>query len=256
MIGGLIGYLGAGIIALWVLRPPANQIYWGVIGSLPDAIGEVVSAAVYQYPAAHVVAALLAIGAYSAIRRPSHQRWIVLSMAIVGSVLYIVVAGSPDETLRLWLTGPWYNNAPRLASIWVIAVLPLAVLGASVLARWILLRLPAVRRLVDRHRVLGAVVAAAVLLVGTQAGAIRQAAADIEFTYELRPDGPILTPDEFALIGKLPELVRKDAVIAGDPWTGASFAYGMAGPASAHAAPAHGGVPGGAPDQHRVQQRG
>lgn len=69
-----------------------------------------------------------------------------------------------------------------------------------------------------------------IALVGvTQNAAIRQAAADIEFTYELRPGGPILSPDELDLMEDLAELVPEDAVIAGDPWTGASFAYGVSG---------------------------
>ncbi|MEV8369419.1 DUF6541 family protein [Microbacterium sp. NPDC064584] len=226
-IGVLLGYLGAGILALWVVRPPANQIYWGVIATLPHAVGEVVTASVYQYPVAPAVAALLAIGAYSCLRRPTWRRWVILGTAVIGSLLYIIVAGSPFEILRTWLTGPWYNNAPRLASIWVVAVLPLAALGASTFVRFVLGRLPALRRRIDAHRLLGAVIATIVLLLATQGVAIRQAAADLEFTYDLRPGGPILTPDEFALIMRLPELVPADAVIAADPWTGASFAYGM-----------------------------
>lgn len=225
---GLVAYLGLGILALWVVRPPANQIYWGVIESLPQAIGEVVGAAVFQYPMAPVVAALLIVGAYSSVRRPTYRRWMILGTALVGSALYVVVAGSPFESVRLWLTGPWYNNAPRLASIWVVAVLPLAALGATVLVRWLLARITFLRRWSTAHRSIAAVVAAIGLLVSTQGVAIRQAAADLEFTYELRPGGPILTPDEFALIMRLPDLVPADAVIAADPWTGASFAYGMA----------------------------
>lgn len=225
---GLVAYLGLGILALWVVRPPANQIYWGVIESLPQAIGEVVGAAVFQYPIAPVVAALLIVGAYSSVRRPTYRRWTILGTALVGSALYVVVAGSPFESVRLWLTGPWYNNAPRLASIWVVAVLPLAALGATVLVRWLLARISFVRRWSTAHRSIATVVAAMALLVSTQGAAIHQAAADLEFTYELRPGGPILTPDEFALIMRLPDLVPADAVIAADPWTGASFAYGMA----------------------------
>lgn len=227
-VAGFVAYLGAGIVALWVVRPPANQIYWGVIESLPQAIGEVVSAAVFQYPIAPVVAALLVIGAYASIRRPTFRRWTILGTAFVGSALYVIVAGSPFESVRLWLTGPWYNNAPRLASIWVVAVLPLAALGATVLVRWLRVRIPSLRRWSSAHRFVAAVVAAVALLVSTQGAAIRQAAADLEFTYDLRPGGPILTPDEFALIMRLPDLVPADAVIAADPWTGASFAYGMA----------------------------
>ncbi len=224
-------YLAAGAVLLTVVRPPANQIYWPVIESLPHAVGEVVSAAVYQYPIAHAVAVLLVIGAYSVIRRGGYTRWVLLGMAAVGSVLYVTVAGSTWEILRYWFTAPWYNNAPRLASIWVIAVLPLAALGASSFLSWFLRRRPfgALRRIVSRLPLLASAVVVVVLVVLFQGAAIRQAAADIEFTYEVRAGGPILSPDEIELINDLPDLVPEDAVIAGDPWTGASFAYGLSG---------------------------
>jgi hypothetical protein len=228
-IVGAVMYCTAGGLAWWRLRPPADQIYWGVIETLPQAIGEVVSAAVYQYPVAWGVAALLVIGAYSVIRRPSKPRWIVLGIALVGSMLYVVAAGSTSETLRLWLTGPWYNNAPRLASIWVPAVLPLTALGATSTVRFVARRFDGIRRWTASRSILVVVLGAIMLAFVTQGAAIRQAAADIEYTHKLRADGPILTPDEFALIDRLPDLVPEGAVIAGDPYTGASFAYGMSG---------------------------
>ncbi len=231
-IAAFAAYLAAGVVMLWVIRPPASQIYWPPIESLPQAIGEVVSAAVYQYPLAHAVAVLLAIGAYSVIRRPSRNRWIVLGMAAVGSVLYCVVAGSSSETLRLWLTGPWYNNPPRLASVWAVAVLPLAALGATSLVRFVarrIFRAPALRRAASRQPLAVLAVFGLVLAVLSQGEAMRQAAADIEYTHQLREGGPILTPDELRLMVEVRDLVPEGDVIAANPWTGASFAYGVGG---------------------------
>lgn len=225
----LVGYFGAGLVLLQVVRPPESQIYWPVIQTVPGAIGEVVSAAVYSYPLAHAVSALLIIGAYSVVRRPTYVRWVLLSMAAIGSVLYIIVAASQYEILRFWLTAPWYNNSPRLASIWVLAVLPLATLGASALVRWVTRKVSLLRRLNDRMPIVVTVAGALILVVLTQGAAIRQAAADVEFTYQLRAGGPIISPDELALMKELDDIVPKDAVIAGDPWTGASFAYGVSG---------------------------
>jgi len=226
---GLVAYLIVGLGILRVIRPPADQIYWPPIESLPQAIGEVVAAGVYHYPVATVVAVLMAIGAYSAVRRPNRERWIALGMAVVGGVLYAVVAGAPWESVRLWLTGPWYNNAPRLASIWAVAIIPLAALGAVALARWILRRSRTLRGWALRRPVAVIAVFTVLLAFLSQGAAVRQAAADIEYTHKLRADGPILTPDEYALIQRLPDLVPEDAVIAGDPYTGASFAYGLSG---------------------------
>ncbi|MGW9588134.1 DUF6541 family protein [Microbacterium sp. NPDC055455] len=227
-VGGILAYAVIGCVILIAVRPPASQIYWPVLGTLPAAIGEVVSASVYQYPAAPVVAVLSLVGVYSAIRRPTYARWIVLSIALIGGVLYVIVAGSTSETLRMWLTAPWYNNAPRLASVWAIGALPLAALGGAVLVRFLTARLPARgRRLVGTGA--SVVVFGIVLTLLSQGPAMRQAAADIEFTYQLRPGGPILSPDEYKLMRELDDYVPEDAVIAANPWTGASFAYGISG---------------------------
>ncbi len=227
----LVAYFVAALIVLWVVRPPLSQIYWPVLERLPQAIGEVVSAAVFEYPVAIIVAIMIAIGTYTAVRRPTYPRWIVLGMGAVGAILYIVVAGSPSETLRMWLTAPWYNNSPRLASIWAIGGLALAVLGFGTVTRFVARRLRDLRtaRWVREHPNAGLAAIGVLLLVLTQGAAIRQAAADIEFTYQLRDGGPILTPDEFALMKEISQIVPEGVVVAGNPWTGASFAYGISG---------------------------
>lgn len=228
---GLLGYLAVGVAVLTVVRPPADQIYWPTLESVPHAIGSVVSAAVFNYPVAVVVAALTAVGVYTAVRRPTLTRWILLGVAAVGAVLYIVVSASPSESLRNLLTGPWYNNTPRLASIWVIGVLPLTVLGAQHVVRRVLRarRAGALRRW-GVHRPLAAVaVFGIVLTVLTHGAALRQASADIGYTYVVRDDAPIVDTDEFELMNRLDAIVPADAVIAGDPYTGASFAYALSG---------------------------
>lgn len=227
----LVGYAVAGVVLLQVVRPPGSQIYWPIINTVPHAIGEVVSASVYGYPSSLGITVLLAIGAYSALRRPTYARAAVLGMAVISAVLYVIVSASPYEILRYWFTAPWYNNPPRIAAFWAIGVLPLAALGASVLVAWLLRRrvLRSARALASRAPVVILAVVVVVLLAVTQNAAIRQAAADIEFTYQLRAGGPILSPDELSLMEDLDDLVPKDAVLAGDPWTGASFAYGVSG---------------------------
>ncbi|AQY01118.1 MULTISPECIES: DUF6541 family protein [Microbacterium] len=230
-IGLLVAYAAAGVVLLQVVRPPASQIYWPIINTVPDSIGEVVAASVYGYPSSLGITALMIIGAYSVIRRGTYARWSILAMAVISAVLYIIVSASPYETLRFWFTAPWYNNPPRIAAFWAIGVLPLAALGGIVLVTWLLRQrlLVPVRRFFERLPIVLIAIVVIALVGVTQNAAIRQAAADIEFTYELRPGGPILSPDELDLMEDLAELVPEDAVIAGDPWTGASFAYGVSG---------------------------
>lgn len=232
--GGAVGFVVLGIAILKFVRPPESEIYWPVTGTLATAVGEVVTAAVFNYPVAAALALVILVGAVGALRHPTYGRLIALGMAIVGSGLYIVVAGSEYEILRTWFSGPWYNNAPRLASIWALAAVPLAAGGATFVARWVLRRLPG-RRLRGRPTGVGAmtlVVVAGVLVALTQGGAaVRQAAADIEFVYGAsgEGDGPILSTGEYDLLTELDEYVPESAVIAGDPWTGTSFAYALSG---------------------------
>lgn len=231
-VGGAAVLAVVGLVVLRFLRPPASQIYWPVTGSLPSAIGEIAAAAVYGYAMAYLLAVLVLVGVIGALRRRTYARMIALGLGLVGATLYVVVAGSPFEVLRTWLTGPWYNNAPRLASIWALAAIPLAASGATLVVRW-LLRVVQTSRLGSVTRrvpvVAGASALAVLLVLLSQTSAMRQAAADVHYVYGDAGVGPILSAGEYKLLDELDEYVPEDAVIAGDPWTGTSFAYGISG---------------------------
>jgi len=235
IVGGAVLLVVAGVGILKVVRPPASQIYWPVTGNLAKSVGEIVTASVYNYPIAPLLAILIALGVYVALKRPTYTRWIAVGMAFVGALLYVVVAGSPSQSLRLWLTGPWYNNTPRLASIWAISVIPLAGLGAGFVARLVLrggrrLFAPATpRSSAGRFGVALLALFGVVLVLGAQGGALKQAAADVHFVYGAGEgtDGPILSAGEYELLDEVAKFVPSDAVIAGDPWRGVSFAYAI-----------------------------
>lgn len=226
-----LAFLLADAALLYFVRPPADQIYWPVIESIPGAIGEVVTAAVYHYPVSWVVALAVAGGAYSVIRGRDLNRWAVLGVALAGSVLYVVVAASTWEPLRQWLTGPWYNNAPRLASLWAIAALPLASLGVSVAVRALLRArwLSGLSRVVYRVPIVAVTLLGVLIAAGAQGAAVAQASAEMSTSYRGSTETQILSSDERRLIERLPDLVPEDAVLAGDPWTGSSFAYALSG---------------------------
>lgn len=233
VVAGALALAAVALVVLKFVRPPATEIYWPVTGTLATAIGEIATASVFNYPTAYALALLVLVGAFTAILRPAYGRSVALGMFLVGSALYVIVAGAPFEVLRTWLTGPWYNNPPRLASIWAISALPLAALGVQTIARWgarVLGRF-GLRRLIVRFGALSLTLVALVVFAVVQTGALRQAAADLHYVYGQGEgtDGPILSAGEYALLERLDELVPEDAVIAGDPWTGTSFAYGISG---------------------------
>ncbi|VXB13380.1 Contig_38, whole genome shotgun sequence [Microbacterium sp. 8M] len=230
VVVGVVLFVGAALLTLKVVRPPADQIYWPVTSNLAGAIGEVVTASVFGYPIAPGLAVLIGLGVFIALVRRTYARSIALGMALIGTVLYVVVAASPSQALRDWLTGPWYNNPPRLASIWAVSVIPLAALGASFLVR-VIARLGHRAGLPWRRPRAFALLGFAVIMVLlVQSGGLKQAAADLHFVYGQGPgaDGPILSAGEYKLIEEVDEYVPEGAVIAGDPWRGVSFAYAIA----------------------------
>jgi hypothetical protein len=73
----------------------------------------------------------------------------------------------------------------------------------------------------------GLLALAATLVAATQFGALRQYIVDSKGFYTFDAGSPILSPDEAALLQRVPSIVPKDAVIADNPWNGSSLAYAL-----------------------------
>jgi len=130
------------------------------------------------------------------------------------------------------MTAAWYNNAPRLAAVVPLIVVPVAAVGAAAVWAWI-------TAAVARRSTAGGPGTAArsglavglvlVLVVATQLGAMQQAVREAAASYALNADSPLVSEDEMTLLRRLPGEVPADAVIAGSPWTGAGVAYAISG---------------------------
>lgn len=217
-----------GALAFWyVLRPPAAARTWEPNETVGQAIGEVLTVSVWAAPLNIVVAALVLVGAFIAVRRRSSTDWIALGLLAAAALLYIVVSGLPYMLPRDILTGAWYNNAPRLAAILPIAWVPLAAIGGARL--WEILTAALARVPKPRARsAAAAAIALVVLIVVPQLGSMRQAVASARGAFAVTEASPLLTSDELALIERLDDEVPEDAVIMGSPWTGTALAYALA----------------------------
>ena len=206
-----------GIVLMVKLRPGDM---WGARMPLGEAVFETLALKFSGYGLPLVLAALVIVGIVVALRRRTLADLTLLGMWLVGALLYIVSAGISVKVLRA-PTGVWYGDAPRLAAIFAIAALPLAVIGAA----WLL-------EIIGKHvRWPGAVQGALLiaLLVATQLTAgYRALVIDMRASYTADANSALLTPDEIALLERLPQEVGKDEMIAGSPWTGASLAYAFA----------------------------
>lgn len=231
---------------LWdVVRPPAETAFWPPVESTGQAIGEVISSSAIGRPAAWVIMLLTLMGIYLTIRS-SRQLWLLGSYA-VAAFLFVVVSSFPADDFRLFLTGIWYNDPPRLAALLPVVTIPLACQGAvfvwtqltTILAsstgllrgRSVRSTAPAKGGRTSQPELLVALAATAMvfaLIVGTQRGNVGQAEASMAESYRLSENSPLISSDEMALIKRLPGEVPKNALMVGNPWNGSSLAYAFA----------------------------
>ncbi|MEV4774287.1 DUF6541 family protein [Microbacterium sp. LWH12-1.2] len=207
----------------YLAGPVLWRSYRGVLGAAVDVLLNSHS----LLPPALGMSALLLVGIVAAAR-DRRLRWLIVAWAGI-SVLYIVSVGTDLPVIKRVLTGPWYGDSFRLASIVPIVVVPLAAIGLAALIRLIstsmgrhaLLR-PAPLTIVAMAvtAIIGAVgvVLAPVILLRVAAD------TDEQSRYALNARS-YLSADERALLAELPDLVDEDALLIANPSTGAAFAY-------------------------------
>lgn len=240
----LWGLWSAGCAALvWVVT--RSSIFaatrgtdWRAAESLAQAAGEAMLVAPRGLPVPAVAAVLVLVGVLAALRTP-RLAWLVGGHG-AAAALFVLAAGS-DSPLAQALTGPWYNDAFRLAALLPVTAVPLAALGAAASARWAarLVRpgMPpagpaaphpeGVRARPRRAPVLAAAaVVVTAVLAGVQGAAVRDNAAVVARWYG---DAALAGPAEQELFSRLRSMVPEDSVIAGNPWNGSALAEAVGG---------------------------
>ncbi|WPR91145.1 DUF6541 family protein [Microbacterium rhizosphaerae] len=199
--------------------------------STAQAIGEAVLGGFAGQPIPLVLSVLTIVGIIAAIRLSGLSGWVATGIWALTCAVYIA-ASSNYDFVRLLFTEPWYADAMRIAAFTPVAVIPLAARGAEWLWVWSC-------RHVDfsthpaRFRI--AEVAAALILSCTmvQSWAAQNATRFMQSMFT-PTDNQYVSPvgvsaDDRTLLARIPSLVPANAVIAGDPWTGASFAFALTG---------------------------
>jgi hypothetical protein len=230
----------AGLVIMWQkVRPPEEAAFWPPIETTGRAIGEVLTGSAVGRPVSWAVSILVVAGIVALIVRRS-QLWFI-GTYLMAAGLFVVVASFPAGPVRMFITGIWYNDPPRLASLLPIVILPLATIG--VLACWDRLFFPVIRKILQgvgrtstpssvavafAHSLVGAV-AVGVLAFGTQQANVREAVNAAAPGYQLTKDSPLISADELTLINRLDSKVPEGAVIADNPWNGSALAYAFSG---------------------------
>ena len=251
--GGLALVVGAyALQRIWfAARASPEALSWSphakASGALGEALGPVFPNALHV-PWGLVIVTLL--GAFVVLR--SRARWVVGAWALM-VWLYVLVASSRNTALRYDWTGIWYNDANRLLALLPLVAVPLAAAGCAAIVAWLARGL---LRMVDRvspgprsgdghedvartgpartlrdSRLAGAAGGALLVLIGflaLQGAAMSEVVGYGRTEYGMEGRTPLLTPDEQALIERLPQEVPDDAVVFGNPVTGTSLAYAIA----------------------------
>lgn len=114
---------------------PVVQYQWAPITTFVGSIKEVVLAG-YPLLPVNIVLAILVFFGFVRSCRNRDTIWMALSFAFC-ALLYIVSASMEPSFIKQLLTGFWYTDAYRVASVLGMASLPLAVLGATDLQRFV-----------------------------------------------------------------------------------------------------------------------
>ena len=226
-----LGVAGVAGFALWrALRPAIDLNLWPPSQTPGQALGEVLTLSMQRAQIPVLPAAAMLLGVVAAWRRGTVGSRIAVAYLAVLMVMFIITTSMQWLWLRRAIAAAWYDNSPRLAALIPLMAVPIAALGVEAAWRWFVRRGP---RRVTTH---GAPAYATLVAVGcvalvaaTQLISIPNAIERARYVYIPSESSPLLTPDEFALLRELPELVPSDAVIAGNPGTGTAMAYAIAG---------------------------
>jgi hypothetical protein len=223
----------------WFKLRPAPYDNWGPSVKPGAAVGEILTVSTMQSAIPAVVVSVLSVVGLLTVFRMRKLRWIAVCYGVVGA-LYVVAASFPKGAIRDALVGTWYQDTYRLAALLPLFATPLAVIGGIRLwDSWrtscYALRLQEVleRRgswLRSRSQpAVAAVTALAFAVIATVAGPLTHYIGGASTTYRFDGSSELLTPDEMALLKRVPNHVPPDAVIADNPWNGSSLAYAYTG---------------------------
>ncbi|KQX69928.1 hypothetical protein ASD06_02715 [Angustibacter sp. Root456] len=208
-------------------NPPGPEV------SLSGAIADAVLLAPRGAPHLWVLGAVVGVGAVVLLLRRG-SRWLVVALA-ASAVLYVLIAGVDSPTTR-WLTWPWYNNTPRLASLLAVPAVIAAAAGLSAMAAWLTRagararggdgRAPAQRALLTWAPTL---LLTGAFLVVTGGGYVRSHLAVDRPYFEPSVDRSWVSPQELDALRELAREIPPQAVVAANPWNGGTYLYPVSG---------------------------
>ncbi|MGZ6866329.1 MAG: DUF6541 family protein [Blastococcus sp.] len=212
---------------------------WGQVETMSQAVGEaLLDAPLSQRDygvsgASWLLGGLLAVGVVRAAATRDQRAWVVSLAFAVGA--YAISAGAPvDSFLRDYVTGYWYNDPVRLASLGPVVAAPLVAVGVRAIVGWARSVLP-VRsersaRVVRLFEVAAVPAVVVLVLVLTAGGYAQKREGRLAFWYWPAvgaPNRQLVTPAEEKLLRRIDELTPPNATVLADPYGGGELAYAL-----------------------------
>lgn len=224
--------VGLTVVALLLryAKPTLAQAFWLATMSPLEATTQVVLNGPVGRPAELTVSVLVMAGVIAIVVWQRQRLWLVFGWLTIGFI-YVVCASFPSSSFRYNLTGTWYSDLNRIAALLPVAAIPLAAVGFALVVQlvsgWFVRRRSG--ESASRTELLAAAAGAAIVLLIVQvAPALQVATASARGVYAITASSPLVTPDEQALLKRLPDHVPAGDVIVGSPWTGTSLSYALA----------------------------
>lgn len=213
-----------GLVALVVIWLGANVTTneWRPTQTMAQTLGEVAFLSPVGRTAGLLLGPLAAIGIWRVVK---DRTWWILGSYAVSVLLFVIAAWFPILMIRSALVGVWYDDTTRVGALIAIWGLPLAGLGAAVLADWLF----GSWQVGHRRRVIAIV---ALLAVGA-ASHLPMLRNDIRYmrsvSFQFGDASQGLSPDEVALFEEIDDELPEDSLVIGDPLTGAGLLFAYTG---------------------------
>lgn len=223
-------YVVVFVVAWDRIRPSAAGSHWPPTLTIPVAAREALATSPLQVPLSWPVLILTVLGIV-ALCLEWRRLWALGAFLVTGT-FFVVVASFPPEALRNSITGVFFNDSNRLASLLPVMALPLMVAGA-------VLVFDLARKLIREGARGGARLEAVVACVGVLAAlavgmsaqnhALKSTVALTSEYYASTPQSWLLSSDEAALLKRAPEHIPAGATVIGHPANGGSLIYALEG---------------------------
>lgn len=221
VIATVIVVLCALIAFIWI-RANVTTHEWLPNETMGQALGEIALLSPVGRTAGLLLGPLAAIGVWRVVK---DRQWWVLYASGVAAAFYLASAWFPILSLRSLAVGVWYDDTTRVGALLAIWGVPLAGLGAAVVAGWLHQRWRSGAHV--RAITVGALLAVAA--VSHLPALINDLSYMRNSSYLFTAQSQGLSSDEAALFEEVGDDLDEDSVVLGDPLTGAGLLFAYTG---------------------------